>query len=102
MKLYILTQNQYMFMGLKHLLYFYLERECIQLDPKDETNIEIYKLSSASDIFFVIPDGEYLDLLSLIHLHHSHSPVLIANNDITWKVSAIFYFSTLPQKFMVV
>jgi len=101
MKLYILTQNQYMFMGLKHLLCFYLDRECIQLDPKDETNIDIYRSSSASDIFFVIPDGEYLDLLSLIHLQHSHSPVLIANNDIAWKVSAVFDFSPLPQKFML-
>lgn len=101
MRFYILTQNNYIFAGLKHTLNEYQENDFIQLDPKDDQNIEIYKSSSASDIFFFIPDGEYLDLMSLMHLHHSHSSVIIANNDISWNVSAVFDFTTLPQKFIL-
>ena len=101
MRFYILNKNNYMFSGLKLMLNDYLESECIQLDPKNVKNTELYKSSLTLDIFFFISDGEYLDLMSLIHLHHSHSSVIITNNDISWGVSAVFNITIIPQKFTV-
>lgn len=99
MKIYVLTENNYLYNGIAHTLASRTDCQCVKLSPQNKSNYIISRLSKSGDIFIIASEYSNMNFSMLMELNQSNASVIIATNNFDWKISSIFRFSTISRNF---
>lgn len=99
MAIYILTDNQFLFLGIERFIYEKMKLSCTLLNP-DESRL-ICKIADKDDIFIVLYEYLCIDFSNLMALHSSDATVIIAKSNFDWKVIPSLGFHMLAHRFSV-
>lgn len=99
MKIYVITENNFLFTGVVHSLSPRMNSQFIQLNPLDKNNYSTYEDSDIVDIYILAPEYLRIDFDMLVALNKTRSSVIIASSETDWNVGRVFSFSKMEKKF---
>ncbi|TNV20475.1 hypothetical protein FH968_10760 [Buttiauxella sp. B2] len=99
MNIFILTNDFYMFNGIKHALSDRLAYNCVQVDPSSPYNAFLFFCASKEDVFVLLPDFYKLSFDVLLGLNNSKASVIITKTESTSILGLIFQYQLIPKKF---
>ncbi|MFJ3458544.1 helix-turn-helix transcriptional regulator [Scandinavium goeteborgense] len=99
MNIYILTQNLYLYVGIKNALKEHINAKIMHIKFDEVYYFLKQHYFLGDDVFILSSEFSTLDFSSLLLLSKSNAKTIISRNNFRFNYREIFNFSVIPQKF---